>query len=672
MFTVEEHFEHDWEPHLPPWMRDPDPEVYLGNNYVVIDFETDVEDYGNPLVPENDIIFSAWENGPDHERPGAFEQWGNELTLQQLVEDIESADFFVAQNAKFECGWLKRCGLPLHKMLPFCTQMAEYCRYTNQANTKYKLNLGSILPRYGLPEKDRIGRLIRLGMDTRDIPPMYLKRYGRKDTATEHQLFLLQRQYLKENGLLPVFFTRNILTPLLCEFEGNGMTLDPERVGKVKERVDTQVHELDTAMAILMGGASPKQGPQMRKALYAPTSEGGLGFAIPKMGKKEMLTPKGEPQTSADALDRLVVRTKKQQKFIDIRKVLSKFKDKKSKYTDKMWACCEEAAGKLVARFNQMITDTMRLSCSGTTYKMQLQNIDNELKPCFTARHRDEGWKVGESDAAQLEFRVGVQLTRDRQGLEDIRNDVDAHARTASILFPSEWNPDLGPKEGDNKDARDKGKPETFRPMYGGKGMTKEQNEYAAWWQEHYHQMYETQMSWVMDCARDGYYTTETGVRFFFPHTRPNKWGQYSNMRNIFNFPIQMTATSDMVPTAAVYIWHCMVIIGMKSFLVNCVHDSVIGELHPDECEDWGNLCQFMLSKHIKWYMKKVYGMKWVVPLDAETKIGTHWASSPKWEKEWLGTDEDSPNGNAAEDSGSSCEPTEPTGAGAQPVQHAG
>ena len=110
---------------LPVHLRTPDPSVYMGQNFVVVDFETTTAEFGSPHRTDNSLLCATWINGPHHPHPGRHKVVGNETDMNDLVWDIERADFVVAHNAKFELGWLERCGLDLADTLSFCTLIGE-------------------------------------------------------------------------------------------------------------------------------------------------------------------------------------------------------------------------------------------------------------------------------------------------------------------------------------------------------------------------------------------------------------------------------------------------------------------------------------------------------------------------------------------------------------------
>ena len=117
---------------MPTFILNPTPEHYLTENYVCLDFEIDTRfgDFRHPVHPENQMLLACWSLGKAHpafeEEGKVYSIWGNEYELSILLEHIRAAEILVAHNAKYELGWLMRCGLDIGSVLIFCTKLAEY------------------------------------------------------------------------------------------------------------------------------------------------------------------------------------------------------------------------------------------------------------------------------------------------------------------------------------------------------------------------------------------------------------------------------------------------------------------------------------------------------------------------------------------------------------------
>jgi len=69
----------------------------------------------------------------------------------------------------------------------------------------------------------------------------------------------------------------------------------------------------------------------------------------------------------------------------------------------------------------------------------------------------------------------------------------------------------------------------------------------------------------------------------------------------------------------------------MESFLVNTVHDSSIGEVHPDEKELYSDISVQSYTDDVYNYLHNVYKIDFDVPLGVEVKIGSHWGQGEEY-----------------------------------------
>ena len=612
---------------LPGFLQVPNPDVYKANGYVVLDFETTNDDFGSPHNPDNELVLASWKCGPDHPRAGLHRKVGSVYDMAELLEDIRVAHFVIAHNAKFEMGWLERCGLDLAHTLYFCTMLAEHVLAGNRPWSKH---LDDCLKRRGFGSKDRMGRLIRLGVKTKCIPTPWLGKYCDVDVVQTERLFLHQRDELIANSQLPVIFTRNILTPVLYDIEAKGLHLDQGRVTLLYNHYLNREAELASEWAELSGGVNPKSGKQKIEFLYEK-----LGIPTPRDDQgREMLTEKGKvPSTDAAALKALKTRKPEQRKAVATLQALTSTRDALSKYIGKLKECADNG-GILYAQFKQHVAQTHRLSSTGTNYSIQHQNFQRKFRPVVNARN--PGWFMGDGDSSGIEFRTAVDLAKDNQGLSDIKNDVDIHANTARVTKADAWDESLGEKVGNNKKLRQAAKADTFKPLYGGQSGTEVQREYFAFFRNRYSEVAAMQQGWAETVLRDKCLRIASGLIFYWPGCKLSKDGKYIKYTTqIYDYPIQSFATADLCTTATVYLWHLMRVAEMESFLVNIVHDSAVGEIHPNEREQWSCYMQFCFNKHIVWYLKQVYDYDWVTPLASEVNIKPYWDDSPDWEDKY-------------------------------------
>lgn len=585
-------------------------------------------DKGNPHLPENKIVCSSYVLGPDHPdfTPGVKVIIGNEFHQGKLVELVEKADYFVAHNTKFEYGWLERCGLDIANTLAFCTQIGEYVKKSNRPGA---LNLNACLKRHGMPQKENLGALLlKNGICPSTWPRKWLVPYAAKDSVLGEKLFLKQREILIREGNLKTAFTRNIFTPVIYSIEDHGMHIDAERVYPIHVDYNHRLAKLRKDIDEITGGANPKSPPQMREVLYEQ-----LKFKKPT--KKQWLTSKGEPTTSFDYIKTLKPSNKKQKRFLELKKEYGKVYDALSKFLNKVKDCVDETEDHiLTADLNQTITVTQRLSSTGKNYGAQFQNFPRIFKPIFSARY--DGWLMGEIDQAQLEYRVAVWFGQDDAGIYDITHDVDSHAFTAEHIYGDKWKA-LAPTDPQYKKLRTNAKAHTFKPLYGGQSGTREEVRYYKAFKDKHQGITNAQEGWKREAINSQRLQIPSGLWFYFPGTRVSSTGYVSNTTKICNYPVQSFATADIVPIGVVYQWHLMRIAGLKSFLVNTIHDSSIGEVHPDEVEEYSKIGEYSFVDLVYEYLKRVYEVDFNIPLEAEAEFNKNWNDSEDWRQEYLG-----------------------------------
>lgn len=658
---------------LPWFLAKPDPAIYLSDNYVVLDFETDTsagqQNYGHSRHKENQLLLSCWKFPCE----SICAQWGNELKQRllylMLIGLQESGGFIVAHNAKYELGWLKRMGVDLRKVLVFDTKIAEYVLLGNLAAGSKELgmpprstSLEMCCRRRGLPTKDPVvDTMIKNGVNPVHIPRPWLQGRCEQDVNTTEQVFLSQRTELQRRGLLPVLFTRCLLTPVLAEIEQEGLCVDPTEVEKAYGKYRQQRHDLQLLMDEFTGGINTRSPQQMAQFLYAPSSAGGLGFkelankrGEPKRNQSTPDFPAGVPLTDQKTLEKLAATTKRQREFLVLHKELSKAKAMLSKNLDFYHGVCEEYEGRFFGEIHQTSTATQRTASIGapltfkkqlddkgepTTRRVQLQNTPRILKKLFKAKR--PGWLMAEPDGSQIEFRCAALLGNDERAIADIADPAfDAHVQTASVMYGMTKEEVLAEKyqsglEGKD-DLRQLCKPDTYKPLYGGRYGTPQQEKYYAWFRQHYAGIAKAQDRWVEQAVDTKQQVTPWGLVYHWPTAKRASGGHVNCETAVDNYPIQALATAEIVPIAVVYLWHRLPEYGLldKVALVNMVHDSVPCEVHPDAVEQFTLLAKRAFTSDVYAYLQAVYGMDFAkVPLGVGLKIGEHWGEGK--ERSW-------------------------------------
>lgn len=665
-------------------------ETYRTGNWMVVDFETTNQEYGNPLIEANRIVSTAWKM-----RDGEVkDHYGNLLECEEFWRDYERADYVIAYNAKFEAKWLLRLGVDPTDKLWADPMIAEKVRLGNRFAL---LNLGDTAERYGFKGKDPvIDAMMKSGICPSEMPERNLRARNRRDVVTTEQIWIKQLKGLQQEGKLKVVLTRCLLTPILADIERNGICLDRDRVIKTHTDYVAALAQVEAGLAEFTGGINMRSTKQKITFLYGlvevPTEPGDAGhiegktfkwvkgpkgtkslnFAEPKddrgrvrRNKRNARYPAGVPKTDKNTMEWLEQQgtTQKQRTWLEMRSEFGKLDAAVTKNLHFFRGVVEERPGCIFyGQFNQVNTDTHRLSSSGipqlfTLFKgeksVQFQNMPRTFKPLFTVRDKD--YVYVEADGMQLEFVVAAYLGQDSVAIANIRDpNFDAHIQTATVMhdpsFEGEIDPDMyssllqRKREGDKevKGWRQDAKPDTFKPLYGGTKGTPLQERYYQWFQNNYAELYATQESWVNEVLGTGRMVTPWGMRFYWDYymtpngTPMDKRKHKSIVPAIFNYAVQSLATAEIIPIALVYLYHKVKAAGLRVKFVNTVHDSVNAEVHKDDLEQCIKLVQWSFTTAVYRYLHDVYGMRFNVPLGVEIVYGTHWSEGEevKFKKE--------------------------------------
>jgi len=262
--------------------------------------------------------------------------------------------------------------------------------------------------------------------------------------------------------------------------------------------------------------------------------------------------------------------------------------------------------GFLHPKFMQAITATGRLSSRDPNFQNQPRGRTFPIRKVVTSRF--EGGKILEIDFAQLEFRTAVYLAQDKQGMEDIENNIDVHQYTADIIGVS----------------RQDAKAHTFKPLYGGVTGTEDEKRYYTKFLDKYKDIKKWHEKLQSEAIRYKRIKLPTGREYAFPFAERTPWGGSTYGTQIKNYPVQGFATADIVPMACINIYKIMQDKGVKSLLVNTVHDSIVADVYPGEEDVMSEIFKQGTSDVIP-SLKTYYNINFNVPLDTESKIGINW-----------------------------------------------
>jgi len=572
-----------------------------------------------------------------------------------LVAKVEKADFIVAHNAKYELGWLRRCGIDLRKVFAYDTQIGEYVLLGNLAAGDEimhgrSVSLDMVCRRRGLPVKDPVVDLmISNDINPARIPAQWLEGRCRQDVETTEKVFLSQLDALARTNRLAVQYTRCLLTPVLAAIEPEGMALDGEKVRAEYERLTRELAELNQKMHAMTGGINWRSGPQVAKYLYEVLKFDELRKwdGSPKRTKPSKRFPEGQRLTDKKSLAKLEAKTQAQREFIELRQKIGKVNAALTKNIQFFKGVVEEYGGVFYGEFNQTNTATHRLSSSGIAMqftmfkskngkkllrkKVQFQNMPREFKPLLKAKR--PGYLMADYDGSQLEFRVAAFLGQDSQAMMDIADkNWDAHVTSGSAMAQVSYDELFDKyKAGDKwaSEIRQQAKPETFKPLYGGEKGTPAQERWYKAFKERYEGIAKAQEDWAAAVRKDKVLVTPWGMRYYWPYAKVDQSGRLNVKTSVYNYPVQALATAEIIPIALVYFWHGLAERGLsdRCFLVNTVHDSVACEIDPAVIEEVGELAKESFTLRVYEYLKTVYKLEFNVPLGIGMKVGTHWGT---------------------------------------------
>jgi DNA polymerase I len=269
--------------------------------------------------------------------------------------------------------------------------------------------------------------------------------------------------------------------------------------------------------------------------------------------------------------------------------------------------------GILHTQFMQCVTATGRLSSRAPNFHNQPRGGTFPIRKVVISRWAEEGGSITEADYAQLEFRVAAALAGDKQALQDIKDGVDVHARTAEVLT-----------EAGQSTTRQGAKEHTFKPLYGGTSGTKAEQTYYQGFLERYSGIKKWHDKIIQLALIHKTLSLPTGRRYKFPWAVATGRGGVAGATKIKNYPVQGFATADIVPMATITLHRLYQEHGLKSMIVNEVHDSIVTDTYPGE-EDIVVKLKVQAMLGVIDELKSTYEYDFVAPLEVEVKRGINW-----------------------------------------------
>lgn len=245
----------------------------------------------------------------------------------------------------------------------------------------------------------------------------------------------------------------------------------------------------------------------------------------------------------------------------------------------------------------------------------------------------EEGWLFGERDLAQSEVRIMGWRAQDQKILQALRDGIDIHTLTASIVNGI-------PLKDVTKEMRQKAKAIVFGFLYGmsaGGFQNYARSEYGLnftlaecgairetffkgyWGLPIFHTAMEN------ECRKYGFITSPLGRRRRLQGIYAEEWATQGNAkRQAINFPIQ-SFSSDLGFIGMYCFWQ--EVKNKKDIKINWfIHDSVVFQCKADKMSHYQNLLDKCMCRTSKEYIKEHFGLDVNYPIESSGKWGVNWA----------------------------------------------
>lgn len=355
----------------------------------------------------------------------SYEEMPKQIPLTQIQKILGSAitknqKKLVGQNLKFDLPMLNRHGIEVEEFLGD-TMLMSYV--LNSTGTRHGLDRMALYYLNYEPMKyeEVVGSASKqINFAQVDIPAATF--YAAEDADVTLRLFNLLNGMLKDQPKL-INLLQSIEYPMLqslIRVETNGAKIDARMLSEYSNELAIKIEELSKAAFKVAGEEFNMDSPkQLVEILYNKLD-------LPVLKK----TPKGQPSTNEDTLQRLAEEYNLPKIIIEYRG-LAKLK---STYTDSLINIQHPVSKRIHTSYQQAVTSTGRLSST----EPNLQNIPiktpegRKIREAFIA---EKGNVLISADYSQIELRIMAHLSGDKNLTHAFNNNIDVHSATASEIF---------------------------------------------------------------------------------------------------------------------------------------------------------------------------------------------------------------------------------------------
>ena len=355
----------------------------------------------------------------------SYDDMPKQLTLDAIVKILGSAittnqHKLVGQNLKFDLPMLNRHGIKVTEFLGD-TMLMSYV--LNSTGTRHGLDRMAIHYLNYQPMKyEEIAGSASKQINFAQVEIPAATFYAAEDADITLRIYNYLNKKLKDEPKL-VNLLKTIEYPMLkslLRVETNGAKIDAKMLSDYSKELGKKIEKL-SKQAFKMAGEefnmdSPKQ---LVEILFNK-------LELPVLKK----TPKGQPSTNEDTLQRLA-------EEYDLPKVIIEYRGLaklKSTYTDSLTNIQHPVTKRIHTSYQQAVTSTGRLSST----EPNLQNIPiktpegRKIREAFIA---EKGNILISADYSQIELRIMAHLSGDKNLTHAFNNNIDVHSATASEIF---------------------------------------------------------------------------------------------------------------------------------------------------------------------------------------------------------------------------------------------
>ena len=489
--------------------------------------------------------------------------------LAPLFEDptIEK----IAHNTKFDMHMFANAGL---KIVGRMHDTVVLAKLVNENRTSYQLRDLAAHKEGGIVKfeymVDAYKQMNKVS-DYREIPRELLSEYANADVWNCYKVFISEYEKLEQDDLVSLYDNECELMMALYAMERYGMRTDSEYEVPLKEELQKLTDDAERAIYDEAGGMfNINSGKQLYDVLMR------LGVS-PNLIQK---TEKGNPKLDKAALATLadVHEVSIVKKILEYRK----YEKLLSTYAEGIYEQ-RDAEGRVHGSINQTEATTGRMSIT----KPALQTLPKKDKRIRKVFLPDENYELWFMDLDQVEYRLFAHYAKVPGLIESIKNGYDVHAATAALLFNKSVDELIEKVHKGDEEAtslRQRAKTINFALIYGVG-------------QDHLAEMLKCTPTEAAE-IKARYFSTMPEAKVFI-----NTVYQVIKMRGfVKNFygrrrrldaddcykapnALIQGCAADYIKYKVVDIYKYLMYNGLKTHLINIVHDELVIDFNKDELE---------------------------------------------------------------------------------------